>query len=71
MCAGSTEDVPLVVDDFKGENVDNSKGGHSNQTEGLSYVKQMHFYSPDAKVETMLSQQMYSDRKLYPEGLLT
>ncbi|XP_057502435.1 protein ESSENTIAL FOR POTEXVIRUS ACCUMULATION 1-like [Actinidia eriantha] len=66
---GSTEDVPPTVDDYKGENVDNSKGGHSNQTEGLSYAKQMHSYRPDAKVETMQSQQMYSDRKLYPEAL--
>ncbi|GFS46503.1 GYF domain-containing protein [Actinidia rufa] len=66
---GSTEDVPPTVDDYKGENVDNSKGGHSNQTEGLSYAKQMHSYRPDAKVQTMQSQQMYSDRKLYPEAL--
>ncbi|XP_057504554.1 protein ESSENTIAL FOR POTEXVIRUS ACCUMULATION 1-like [Actinidia eriantha] len=66
---GSTEDLPLAVDDYKGENVDNSKGGHLNQTEGLSHAKQMHSYRPDAKVETIQPQKMYSDSKFYTEAL--
>ncbi|GFY95879.1 GYF domain-containing protein [Actinidia rufa] len=66
---GSTEDLPLAIDDYKGENVDNSKGGHLNQTEGLSHAKQMHSYRPDAKVETIQPQKMYSDNKFYPEAL--
>jgi hypothetical protein len=66
---GSREDLPLAADDYKGENVGNSKGGHSSHTEGLPYEKQMHSYRLDAKVETKQDQQMYSDDKLYPGDL--
>lgn len=62
--AGSREDLPFAADDYKGENVGNSKGGHVSHTEGLPS------YRLDAKVETKQDQQMYSDDKLYPGGIL-
>ncbi|KAL6982782.1 hypothetical protein U1Q18_016173 [Sarracenia purpurea var. burkii] len=62
----SRDDLPLAVDSYKGENVDSSKGGHSNHAEGLSYEKQTLSYGPDGKAEAMQDQQMFSDNKLYP-----
>ncbi|KAA8537641.1 hypothetical protein F0562_027249 [Nyssa sinensis] len=66
---GGREDLPLSVDDYKDDIGDNSKGGYSNYSEGLSHEKQMHSYGPDAKGESMQDRQMYSDYKLNPEAL--
>ncbi|KAA8528636.1 hypothetical protein F0562_035991 [Nyssa sinensis] len=66
---GSIQDLPLSINDYKDEIVDNSKGGHSNYSEGLSHEKPMHSYGPDSKIESMQDHQIYSDYKSNPEAL--
>uniref|UniRef100_A0A5B7BSA2 Uncharacterized protein n=1 Tax=Davidia involucrata TaxID=16924 RepID=A0A5B7BSA2_DAVIN len=47
------EDLPLAVNDCKEGIDDVSEEGHSNYSKDLSHEESMHFYGPDAKIETM------------------
>ncbi|PSS31349.1 PERQ amino acid-rich with GYF domain-containing protein [Actinidia chinensis var. chinensis] len=66
---GSREDLPLTVTDSEGENIGDSKGHHSNHSEGISSEKRWLSSRLDEKMESTQDQQIYADNKLTFEAL--
>ena len=68
--AGSREDLSLTATESEGENIGDSKGRHSNHSEGISSEKRWLSSRLDEKMESTQDQQIYADSKLTFEGLL-
>lgn len=69
ICAGSKEDLPHALDDYKDESAENSRGSSANISEGYSYERQTPYHGSNMKMEFPRDHKSYSDNKFKAEGM--
>ena len=64
--AGSREDIPHGLDDYKDDSADNSRVG---SVEGSSYERNTHYHGTNLKMEALWDHKTFSDNKFKSEGI--